>query len=61
MIDTNLYDERIFHTSMLLNEIDLDNYLFNIDAADLNKKTKKRIIDMLEKEMQEIFYARNFK
>ncbi len=61
MIDTNLYDERIFHTSMLLNEIDLDNYLFNIDAADLNKKTKKRITDMLEKEMQEIFYARNFK
>jgi len=61
IVDTNLYDERIFHTSMLLAEIDLDNYLFNVDAADLNRKTKKRITFMLEKEMREIFYARNTK
>lgn len=58
--DVNLYEERIFHTSMMLKEYDLDNYLFNLDAADLNEKTRKRIEHNLEREMKEIFYGRNF-
>lgn len=59
--DVNLYEERIFHTSMLLKEYDLDNYLFNLDAADLKEKTRARIERNLEREMKEIFYGRNFK
>lgn len=58
--DVNLYEERVFHTSMMLKEYDLDNYLFNLDADDLNEKTKKRIERNLEREMKEIFYGRNF-
>ncbi len=58
--DVNLYEERVFHTSMMLKEYDLDNYLFNLDAEDLNEKTKKRIERNLEREMKEIFYGRNF-
>ena len=57
--DVNLYEERIFHTSMLLKEYDLDNYLFNLDAADLGAPEKDRIERSLEREMKEIFYGRN--
>ena len=38
--DVNLYEERVFHTSMVLKKYDLDNYLFNLDAADLKEKTR---------------------
>ena len=41
--DVNLYEERIFHTSMMLREYDLDNYLFNLDAVDLKEKARSRI------------------
>ena len=58
--DVNLYEERIFHTSMMLREYDLDNYLFNLDAVDLKEKTRSRIERNLEREMQEIFYGKNF-
>lgn len=58
--DVNLYEERIFHTSMVLKEYDLDNYLFNLDAADLEEKTRTMIEQSLEREMKEIFYGRNF-
>ncbi len=59
MIDVNVYQENIFHTKMIRKEFDLDNYLFNIDAADLPEKKQKRIRKQLQKEMQEIFYGRN--
>jgi len=59
--DMNIYDDRVFHTSMILSDIELDNYLFNVDADTLSEKTRKRISGLLETEMQEIFYARNFK
>ena len=58
--DVNLYEERVFHTSMVLKKYDLDNYLFNLDAADLKEKTRARIERNLEREMKEIFYGRNF-
>lgn len=60
MIDVNLYKERVFHTSMMINGCDLDDYLFNLNAGDLDKSEKKRIRSLLDSEMQEIFYGRNF-
>ncbi|MGD8785302.1 MAG: adenosylmethionine decarboxylase [Thioalkalispiraceae bacterium] len=59
MMDVNVYQENIFHTKMLLKEIELDNYLFDINEADLTEKEHKKISKALEDEMLEIFYARN--
>lgn len=60
MIDVNLYKERIFHTSMMIDSYDLDNYLFNLDVEDLDVEKAGEIRGLLEMEMQEIFYGRNF-
>lgn len=59
MLDVNVYQENIFHTKMLLNEIELDNYIFGIDEIDLSPGSRKKIHKALEREMLEIFYGRN--
>jgi len=59
MIDVNVYQENIFHTKMLLKEIELDNYIFGIDEDDLSPTSRKKIHKALEREMLEIFYGRN--
>ena len=58
-IDVNVYSANIFHTKMLLREIDLKNYLFNLDENDLPPAKRQEIIDSLRKEMIEIFNGRN--
>jgi S-adenosylmethionine decarboxylase len=59
MIDVNVYQENIFHTKMILKELELDNYLFGVDASELPMAKQKKIRKQLEKEMLEIFYGRN--
>ncbi len=59
LIDVNVYQENIFHTKMMLNEFDLDNYLFGIKEKDLEPKLCKSIRKRLHHEMLEIFYGRN--
>ncbi len=59
MIDMNMYQEYLFHTKMLLKEMDLDNYLFGIDKKDLKSRQRKDIMKKLRKEMLEIYYGRN--
>lgn len=59
MIDVNVYQENLFHTKMRLKDFDLDNYLFGINAEDLEKRERSRIEKRLRKEMQELFYGRN--
>ena len=59
MIDVNIYQENIFHTKMLLKEFDLNNYLFHVDAEDLEPEQRNLIIKSLNREMNEIFYGRN--
>lgn len=59
MIDVNVYQENIFHTKMVLKEFDLDNYLFDIQAAELSLHEQKKIEHSLRQEMMEIFYASN--
>ncbi|WP_105619630.1 adenosylmethionine decarboxylase [Vallitalea okinawensis] len=60
MIDTNVYQEKIFHTKMQLKNFKLDDYLFNIQASDLTDEEKSHISSLIRLEMDEIFYGRNF-
>ena len=61
MIDVNVYQENIFHTKMILKEFDLDNYLFGMDANDLDPRECNLINQRLKQEMAEIFYGRNLR
>ena len=59
MVDVNVYQENIFHTKMMLKELELGNYLFGVDVAELAEDERSRIELQLEREMLEIFYGRN--
>ena len=59
MIDANIYQEQIFHTKMVLNHFDLDDYLFQVSARDFEPKQREEIENKLKHEMMEIFYGRN--
>lgn len=58
-IDVNVYQSNIFHTKMLIKEIELQNYLFNTDVYELPPKQRLEIIDSLRREMIEIFSGMN--
>jgi len=58
-IDINMYQSNIFHTKMLIKDMNLQNYLFNADVYELPPKTRLQISDSLRKEMIEIFSATN--
>ena len=58
-VDINIYEANIFHTKMLIKDIDLQNYLFNADVYELPLKTRLEITDSLRQEMIEIFSGRN--
>jgi S-adenosylmethionine decarboxylase len=59
MIDVNVYQEKIFHTKMILKEFDLDNYLFGLNSKELSPRQRLRIENNLRQEMIEIFYGEN--
>ena len=59
VVDINVYQANIFHTKMLIKEIDLQNYLFNTDVYELPPKRRLAITDSLRKEMIEIFSGTN--
>lgn len=59
MIDVNVYQENIFHTKMILKELDLDHYLFGTDKKQLRANERKKIRQRINKEMMEIFSGRN--
>ena len=58
-IDVNVYQSNIFHTKMLIKEIELQNYLFNKDVYELLPKQRLEITNNLRKEMIEIFSGMN--
>lgn len=58
-IDINVYEANVFHTKMMLKEIDLQNYLFNTDVYELPPKKRLEITNNLRREMIEIFSGRN--
>ncbi len=58
-IDVNVYQSNIFHTKMLIKEIELQNYLFNTTVNNIPEERQKEIIESLRKEMIEIFSGAN--
>lgn len=59
LIDMNIYQSNIFHTKMKINDLILNNYLFEIQEEDLQENEKEEIIKKLNEEMTEIFYGIN--
>lgn len=58
-IDINVYQSNIFHTKMLIKEIDLQNYLFKKDVYEIPPKERLEIIESLRREMVEIYSGEN--
>lgn len=58
-VDVNMYQANLFHTRMLVKELELQNYLFNTDAHELPPKTRLEISSNLRREMIEIFSGKN--
>ncbi|WP_283607770.1 adenosylmethionine decarboxylase [Faecalispora anaeroviscerum] len=58
-IDLNVYQSNLFHTKMLIKEINLQNYLFNTDVYELPPQARLKITDSLRREMIEIFTGSN--
>lgn len=57
LIDMNIYQSNIFHTKMMLKDMDLPNYLFEIREEDLSEIERDDIVSKLNREMTEIFYG----
>ena len=49
----------MFHTKMLIKEIELQNYLFNTDVYELPPRQRLNITNSLRREMIEIFSGSN--
>lgn len=58
-VDINVYSANLFHTKMMLKEIDLQNYLFKTDVYELPPMTRLEIMNNIRREMIEIFSGRN--
>lgn len=57
--DINVYQANMFHTKMLIKEIDLQNYLFKTDIYELPPKVRLEITNNLRQEMIEIYSGSN--
>lgn len=58
-VDINVYQANLFHTKMLIKEIDLQNYLFNTDVYEVPPQERLRITSALRREMIEIYSGLN--
>jgi len=58
-VDVNVYQSNIFHTKMLIKDVDLQNYLFNSDVYELPPRKRLDITNSLRQEMIEIFSGAN--
>lgn len=53
--DRNLREANLFHTRMMVKEIDLQNYLFQARAEELPLQRRQAMVQTLREEMQEIY------
>ncbi len=58
-VDINVYEANLFHTKMLIKEVDLKNYLFRPDVYELPPDERLSITNSLRREMIEIYSGRN--
>lgn len=54
-MDVNVYQSNIFHTKMMLKDINLNDYLFNADPYELPPNERRKIKDQINREMIEIY------
>ncbi len=57
--DINVYQSNIFHTKMMISELELANYLFGQDPKEYTPKKRLDISNRLYKEMIEIYSGNN--
>ncbi len=57
--DINVYQANLFHTKMLIKDLNLQNYLFRNDIREFSPKERLEISNNLRKEMIEIYSGRN--
>ena len=58
-VDINVYQANLFHTKMLIKDMELQNYLFNRDVYEIKPKQRLEIENNLRREMIEIFSGTN--
>lgn len=58
-IDVNVYESNIFHTKMMLKEMNLENYMFTSDPNALTELESTQIKTAISNEMTEIYNGRN--
>ena len=58
-VDVNVYSANLYHTKMMLKDINLQNYLFKTDVYELPPQVRLEIMDNIRREMIEIFSGRN--
>jgi S-adenosylmethionine decarboxylase len=61
LMDVNVYQENIFHTKMLIKDLELKNYVFGADVDQLDDAELQVVQKRLRREMLEIFYGRRIK
>ncbi len=57
--DVNVYHSNIFHTKMIISEINIENYLFDQDPKEYSPKQRLQISNKLRQEMIEIYSGVN--
>ncbi len=58
-VDMNVYAANLFHTRMMIKDIDLQNYLFKTDVYELPPTVRLDITNNLRREMIEIYSGKN--
>jgi len=58
-VDMNVYQHNLFHTKMMVKNVDLQDYLFKTDAYEIAPKKRLDITNSLRQEMIEIFSGVN--
>lgn len=58
-IDVNIYQENIFHTKMMLKQLDYDNYTLDKDFSSYSGEKQEQLKNQLINEMHEIYYGKN--
>ena len=58
-MDMNVYGHNLFHTKMMVKDVNLQDYLFNSDTYELSPKERMNITGNIHREMIEIFNGVN--
>ncbi len=58
-LDINVYQSNLFHTKMLIKDINLQNYVFGASVSEMDEFERQQITQALRREMIEIFSGKN--